>query len=752
MKSIVLLLTIIILIMPISFSYEIAFIVNATGRTDLNSLYPNEFNYFDKIKTKYINVSIVPDSFIIFNNKEWISNYKKYDLAIISKTGYPQNIITEIVKNNFTKDNSKFHAILLKATEGENVTTNSIKIVKKHPITKNYEIGEYSLGIEDKAFIYDFEETETSLECLVKTLSNNCTLYFANNLTFRFVYWGINTSESNIIDQLLFSAIDWLLNFSDYGIKIHTPKKIYFREEKIPLLVEASVNITEINIIGYITNPLGNKEYFTFIGSGLNKSAEYKTYSNDPIGTYIATAFVSEEGIPANLASSNLTFNLKRFLIKDFDYELLNENSTLSLKFATIGKDGYVTDTTANITIIPPSKKIKQTKIENNTGTFFFSIELNKSDYGNYEVNITAYSNEDIDFLNFSFYLPPQKNISLKLEKPEIFVNESGSAEVILIVNNTGTSPLQINLSSNVNWLTFSNDSFYLNKDESKEITIRILFGKEIKEGKYQAIIKAVYDGKTDYLPIIVNLKLKGILSTEKFYEYEIAENREQSFQIELINNGEGSLEIKNVEIDREIKELVSLTIENKIIDGNSKSKALININTKNYKNIENVDKKSGMITIFYDGENVSFQVSISIYKDLTEKIYDLNSQIQALKDKLSFIIQESSNLGLTIDTSEASMLIGESQESLAKIKSLLDKKNYKKAIEEYENLITSIENIKSKIENMEKIINAKKYEKNTKTIAQPIFLIGVITVVIIIAIVIILSIIGRRKELPIAV
>ncbi|MCS7123139.1 MAG: hypothetical protein RMJ17_00990 [Candidatus Aenigmarchaeota archaeon] len=737
-------LLLILFFVPVSFSLEIAFIVNATGRVELNSLYPNEFNYFNKLKERYLNVTIVPDSFVVTGNREWVDNYRKYDLAFISKTGYSQSLVSSIVISNFTKDNSRFHSVFIKVTEGVNETGEYINISRRHQITKNYEIGRYSIGTQDTLFFVSEEN------CLVKSPNDKCILSFYANLSFRYILWGINTSYYNFGDSLLFSAIDWLLNFSDYGIRLKSLKDRYFREDVIPLIVEASVNITDTNIIGYVTNPKGLRDYFIFRGVGFNKSVEFRTYSTDPIGNYIAVAQVDEPSLPKNLLTSNITFSLKEFEIANFSYSLINNNSTLFLTFSTIGKDGYVTNTEANITIVFPSKKIERFNIKNDGGIFNFLYDLNRTDFGNYFVNITAFNINDLDSLNFSFYLPPIKNISFYLIDKELFIGANREGKTYLIVNNTGTSRIKVNLSSLVDWLIISNQSFDLDLRKGEIVLLKILFGEEKKEGKYRASIKITFDGVEEYLYFDVNLKLKGFLVPRILEKYKVVENKVERYNVELFNEGNGSFEISEIVIDEEIKNIVKLIVENKVVEPKSKVVGRLEIDTRDYKIDVEREIKNGNITIFYDEENVSIPVIITIYKDISRDLIEIDSKVQEFISRISKLLEEN----ITIDVSLANKLVGDIQKSSNLAKSLFSKKDYDEALVEYTNakkyLIEAESEIK-RLENKIRIEKAKEYEEKTRTIAQPLFLFGIATSIIVIVIIVILSFLGK-KEMPIKI
>jgi len=196
------------------------------------------------------------------------------------------------------------------------------------------------------------------------------------------------------------------------------------------------------------------------------------------------------------------------------------------------------------------------TKPSNDLVIFYFtdSVAYTADELGGYTV--TVYANDtsgNTANRSLSFIALNATYIDLKPDLLVMTISAGSSNSTVFVVNNTGEQETTVELSSDSNWLIFSEDSLDLNASESKEVTVTINVPDGTPPGEYEITVTGTTPEGIDASllritvpdeepPVFLSLWFSDIISygEEQTVTAEVVDN--VAIDICLIDYGEGNI------------------------------------------------------------------------------------------------------------------------------------------------------------------------------------------------------------------
>ncbi len=662
MKRLAIFLTLLFLLIPIVQSKNAVF-VSQYSSTSMDS---RTLAYFLKVRENF-NVTIVSENEIIKNTATWKNTLNSTDLVFVTslsdvalqenRSSFCGNLSVALNRTKgivFAGESLKYTSDTFKGciyTSQFNLADNYVndqisnfivRIAAQHQITSGYDLVNYNLNMYDRIFPVNAPIGGTTLGTVNGDPDGSGPLSSGDypfliiweGLTYRVGTWGITTQEIEgcvrcLEWKLFHQLLEWVSNTSDMGFKIKTDKETYSQGEQIFITVESPVDIGKPT--GKIKYP--NKQEFdlTFFGSGIKKiwNSNYYLLDSDPDGKYTI-----EVEYPNFKTKKEIT-------AKAFEIDLSFDNKTKDIIIAANISTNILTPLTfdIDITITKPSGSKLTRPIKNTTST---SIVFEATESGKYLVSANATDQfKRTDSTTSDFYFSLTTNLTFTPPIIEIIrFKPENITDIITIKNNVHFNITNINISATGNVSDYIELEYTMIKVIPPNLTETLTFtiSTPADIGVYTGAIRFTFKDGEEELPITVKIIEPGILIIQpQALNIWIMLNEEVTLNLDLINGGETTINITEINLIGDLIERSTILASPNILEPEERSELIIQVNSGGVIIIDKIETLQGSVGILMaDGQLEYIDLTINVVEPLDDEFSRVDNVVASVKDTLN--------------------------------------------------------------------------------------------------------------------
>ncbi len=478
------------------------------------------------------------------------------------------------------------------------------------------------------------------------------------------------------------------------------------KQTRITVNVVNSTAIDDIDITLSLTTPSGKREVFSYPNvvpypgvedvTLIYNITEYGKYSLNTSAvdsrgrsTWTSTPFYFFQKI-LTLKPNSITRNVTQSTTL-IESVILNNSESSALTNIKAIKNGIIKDwLTFSIDTIPQLQP-------NELYTFKFNISVPTVSDGLYKGNITFSYDQGEVYLPINITMKSIKTLTFDKTKIERFVNGSVNlTEELSISNNLDIelTNIKVEKSGNIsNWITLERTSLPdLDPDDSTALSFDIKV-PDVAEGNYTGSIKFTFTQGSNEIPIVIVMKLLGILKVEPTSAIVWTNpTTTKTVEFSLSNEGRGSIIMKSVEVKGDLKNYARVISQSTKIEPNKTGILKIELNPKNVVLTDVSKLIVSDVDITTDAGVKTVSIAFGIIKDPSPKTQELSSDIGEVEEELL--------LAKKIETEDLTQEIQSIREDLASVQSLYNLGSYAEAADSIADAERRLNDVKSEIEN----------------------------------------------------
>ena len=556
-------------------------------------------------------------------------------------------------------------------------------------------------------------------------LRNHSLVMVKEELNYRVVFWGFNTSNlscsSDCIGWRLFDDLmEWLTDFDSLGFRISSDKSYYRPGETVRIRVSGRVNVTRYPIQGKVERPDGVNDSLSFSVCDDSKSycSSYPLLSTDPDGRYLihVTVFPLSDTnhfwVESLNVSTNVSYNLTRGIFR-VNVTFLNGtpavHCNVSLFFSS-----------------PNETEEVERMDEEGYGVYYYSFELDETGEYGFEGNVSCYGY--IGHYAYKVNLTKLPNITFAPQEMNV-VMSVGSSDLICfnISNNEDRNLTNVVLSlegNGTNFTTLETNSINLTFNEPSRLCLNVTIPLDANKGNYT--LNVLLENFSYRYPINIEVLKFGKLNVlTPNVELFVVESNSESTTILIRNDGGDVLNITNVYATGDISSLVSINVSKQQLEPSEVGKIELIVSAPELSNETLEEIYSGDLIIETDSNETPsgyVLVSIHVVVDVTRTIDEMRNKLSEISEKLSKV--EGEDIDVYIQE------ITKLDEDLNEIYDKFSKGDYESSISLLEMKREELASLESEVESFVKEVEEKKTQSAITTI---LIFIGILFAIVVV-------------------